>query len=160
MDTFITLEMKKNDVLISEYKSNALCYMNENVVKKIATENNIKYEVAIEKFKTLLKFLEFCTKTKYPCLPSKEIDEMWHDFILFTKDYSEFCITYFGKFIHHYPMDGSEKIQEGYFCYIDSLTNEFTAKYINDANNECGDCGGWGCVCKGGSDGCKGVDYP
>lgn len=29
------------------------------------------------------------------------IDEMWHDFILMTKDYSSFCQDYFGYFQHH-----------------------------------------------------------
>lgn len=31
------------------------------------------------------------------------IDEMWHNFILFTKDYNEFCENSFGFFIHHFP---------------------------------------------------------
>lgn len=31
------------------------------------------------------------------------IDEMWHNFILFTKDYQEFCDENFGFFIHHNP---------------------------------------------------------
>ena len=29
------------------------------------------------------------------------IDEVWHDFILMTRDYHEFCHHYFGHFIHH-----------------------------------------------------------
>jgi hypothetical protein len=28
---------------------------------------------------------------------------MWHEFILFTEDYSEFCQTFFGRYIHHLP---------------------------------------------------------
>lgn len=33
----------------------------------------------------------------------REIDEMWHEFILFTKDYTEFCTRYFGEYMHHLP---------------------------------------------------------
>ena len=33
----------------------------------------------------------------------REIDEMWHEFILFTKDYSDFCAKYFGEYMHHLP---------------------------------------------------------
>lgn len=29
------------------------------------------------------------------------IDEMWHEFILMTRDYEAFCHHHFGKFIHH-----------------------------------------------------------
>jgi hypothetical protein len=28
---------------------------------------------------------------------------MWHEFILFTKDYSDFCEKYFGEYMHHLP---------------------------------------------------------
>ncbi|MGE0549809.1 MAG: hypothetical protein AB7O24_28385 [Kofleriaceae bacterium] len=31
------------------------------------------------------------------------IDEMWHTFLLFTKDYQDFCDRYFGHFVHHVP---------------------------------------------------------
>src|SRR5436309_3499254 len=31
------------------------------------------------------------------------IDEMWHNFILFTKLYQEYCLSRFGFFIHHNP---------------------------------------------------------
>jgi hypothetical protein len=31
------------------------------------------------------------------------IDEMWHNFILFTKLYHEYCLSKFGFFIHHNP---------------------------------------------------------
>lgn len=33
----------------------------------------------------------------------QEIDQMWHEFILFTQDYTDFCQKYFGEYIHHLP---------------------------------------------------------
>lgn len=33
----------------------------------------------------------------------REIDEMWHEFILFTEDYTNFCMQYFGEYLHHLP---------------------------------------------------------
>lgn len=36
------------------------------------------------------------------------LDEMWHNFILFTRDYKSFCKEYFGRFINHQPMTFSE----------------------------------------------------
>src|SRR5687767_15137568 len=33
----------------------------------------------------------------------QEIDDMWHEFILFTEDYTAFCHDYFGEYIHHVP---------------------------------------------------------
>ena len=33
----------------------------------------------------------------------REIDEMWHEFILFTEDYMAFCDHFFGEYMHHLP---------------------------------------------------------
>lgn len=31
------------------------------------------------------------------------IDQMWHVFLLYTKDYMDFSYKYFGEYIHHLP---------------------------------------------------------
>lgn len=36
------------------------------------------------------------------------LDEMWHTFILCTKDYQQFCMEIFGYYIHHNPQVESE----------------------------------------------------
>jgi hypothetical protein len=38
---------------------------------------------------------------------SQPIDDMWHTFILFTRDYREFCTLHFGRFIDHEPTEES-----------------------------------------------------
>ena len=35
---------------------------------------------------------------------SKDVDNLWHTFILFTKEYAQFCNKFAGKFIHHVPV--------------------------------------------------------
>jgi hypothetical protein len=36
-------------------------------------------------------------------MPSKVVDEAWHEFILMSREYSEFCNTAFGRYLHHTP---------------------------------------------------------
>ncbi|HEX9680976.1 MAG TPA: hypothetical protein VGA32_05950, partial [Anaerolineales bacterium] len=36
-------------------------------------------------------------------MASPKIDEVWHAFILFTREYADFCQAVFGEFIHHVP---------------------------------------------------------
>lgn len=36
-------------------------------------------------------------------MASRAVDEAWHAFLLFTKDYDAFCRSAFGEFIHHVP---------------------------------------------------------
>ena len=33
----------------------------------------------------------------------RPIDDIWHIFLLYTKDYMDFCDQYFGQYIHHLP---------------------------------------------------------
>ncbi len=36
-------------------------------------------------------------------MPSQAVDDLWHEFILFTRDYKKFCDEAFGTFLHHTP---------------------------------------------------------
>lgn len=40
---------------------------------------------------------------KYVAMPSKAVDDLWHEFILYTRDYKVFCNKAFGEFLHHTP---------------------------------------------------------
>lgn len=41
------------------------------------------------------------------------IDEMWHEFILVTRDYTQFCDRMFGRYIHHAPEPGGGPKPDG-----------------------------------------------
>jgi hypothetical protein len=36
-------------------------------------------------------------------MPSQVVDDLWHEFILYTKNYDAFCTRAFGRFMHHTP---------------------------------------------------------
>lgn len=38
-----------------------------------------------------------------PLSPSQPVDIGWHAFILYTREYAEFCQRVAGRFIHHVP---------------------------------------------------------
>ncbi len=40
---------------------------------------------------------------KYVAMPSQVADELWHEFILYTREYQAFCKGAFGGFLHHTP---------------------------------------------------------
>jgi hypothetical protein len=39
----------------------------------------------------------------YVSMPSQAADDLWHEFILFTRNYEVFCSRAFGRFLHHTP---------------------------------------------------------
>lgn len=53
-----------------------------------------------------LAFLGACARFPEKRLaPSKTVDIGWHAFILYTREYAEFCERVAGRFIHHVPQD-------------------------------------------------------
>jgi len=36
-------------------------------------------------------------------MPIRQVDVVWHTFLLFTREYAEFCDRYIGGFVHHVP---------------------------------------------------------
>lgn len=40
---------------------------------------------------------------KYVAMPSQAADDLWHEFILYTREYKQFCDQAFGGFLHHSP---------------------------------------------------------
>lgn len=45
-------------------------------------------------------------------MPSKAVDTAWHEFILLTKSYADFCDGGFGKFLHHVPRAGDANAEQ------------------------------------------------
>lgn len=40
---------------------------------------------------------------RFVSMPSRIVDDLWHEFILYTLDYKRFCAKAFGRFMHHTP---------------------------------------------------------
>jgi len=83
---------------------------------------NLKKSEIDSIFNSLKEFLYLSYKYKNVYLSSYIVDEAWHVFILFTKDYQKFCNEVFGEFIHHTPSiskngykDDIKEIKNTYF---------------------------------------------
>jgi hypothetical protein len=63
---------------------------------------------------------------KYVSMPSQLADDLWHEFILYTRYYEKFCQQAFGRFLHHTPaavLGSDKKSNEGlrrtwYYCCV------------------------------------------
>jgi hypothetical protein len=54
---------------------------------------------------------------RYVAMPSQVADDLWHEFILYTRAYQDFCDKAFGGFLHHTPAvvlaEGAKKDNTG-----------------------------------------------
>lgn len=60
--------------------------------------------------------ISLAAKNRAIAMPSQAVDVVWHEFILFTRDYELFCSKALGRFLHHTPAEAMKKptqAQEG-----------------------------------------------
>lgn len=133
-----------------------LKYKNNRVIKRYKKDYPDSNLTANEAFNELLKYIWLCvqhmadkrnnpnkTSLKFRCvmhIEMTDIDNMWHTFLLFTRDYQVFCDKYLGYFFHHQPAPiklakTSQKKYEAelsrYLSYIyDKLGEETLVKWF------------------------------
>jgi hypothetical protein len=106
-------ETPKKDFKIATLEE-VLAYKFDNLLYKFMENFDVTFEEADELFMETKKWLWLCGQ------PTKDVrmaiqhdmvmlDEMWHGFILFTREYMEFGRKYFGKYLHHAPTTKDEK---------------------------------------------------
>ena len=88
-----------------------LGYSNERVLERYAKEHRLPMSEAERHFRELMKFLAICAMMPFPCTPSAKMNEVWHNFLLHTSEYYEFCLAEFGRIIHHSPSPFPENVK-------------------------------------------------
>jgi hypothetical protein len=58
-------------------------------------------------FAALREYFQLCrvARKRMVAMPSQAVDDAWHEFILFTRQYQRFCASSFGRFLHHTPAE-------------------------------------------------------
>jgi len=99
LDTFEDLECEKEDIIIEGFMERYS--VSEDEAKEIFEETKKWLWLASQSNSNEALFID---------KPLLIIDEMWHTFILHTKQYYSFCLSNFKKLIHHLPTPPSEKV--------------------------------------------------
>lgn len=78
-------------------------YQHPILLNKMQAELEITRTEAEILFEDVKKFLALCVTTpqSQSLAPTKALDQGWHVFLLFTKDYAQFCKDYCGRYVHH-----------------------------------------------------------
>lgn len=76
----------------------------DRLVEQIVKDGHADRRHAVRIMDQALAFLRACANNSGVSLrPSKAVDIGWHTFVLFTRDYAEFCARVAGRFLHHVP---------------------------------------------------------
>jgi hypothetical protein len=87
-----------------------MAYKNENIISRFVDAYDVTWEEAEDIFQETKKFLYIGGKPGVVMLDDILIlDEMWHNFICFTREYTAFGNHFFGEYLHHSPNKKAEK---------------------------------------------------
>jgi len=93
-------------------------YQNKELVYYFSNYNGISLAEAEELFIDLKKWLWLCgqlddsSRTVHLFQEQDIIDQFWHCFLLFTRDYIIFCETYCGTIICHHPEPHLRRVRQ------------------------------------------------
>ena len=78
------------------------------LIRRFCQKYQVSETESRERFEEVKKFLFLCACNKeISYSPSKEVDEMWHQFILHSRIYFNFCDK-IGFYLHHEPSEKPE----------------------------------------------------
>lgn len=80
-------------------------YDNHQLYERFVADHGGSLEDARDRFVALKQFLTVCAVQPGIKVASDEIDQMWHTFLLFTREYRNFCNDRLGRYIEHEPFE-------------------------------------------------------
>ena len=120
-----------------------MSYRHEKVLERYSTDYSTSIEDARRSFEAFKEFMVVCAVKPGPKVTSAALDQMWHTFLLFTKDYRSFCEQYLGMFINHEPFEyaapdiylETRAFAKDYFGHLDEALWPIEAK--GDCSSGC-----------------------
>jgi len=95
----------------------AIAYRNRHVIDRFVERYAVPRAEAEDLFVETLRWLWLCARAQGdPEAPEVFIDdcmalldEMWHTFLLFTREYGDYCEANLGGFVHHAPTTSEDR---------------------------------------------------
>ncbi|CUX03860.1 hypothetical protein N5C66_26655 [Rhizobium pusense] len=103
----------------------------EPILARYCKEEGLSMEIAKDHRREMLRFLALCgTATQHGKFygMTGAVDELWHTFVIFTREYAAFCDAVAGRFLHHVPeVEGqmSEGTFEHYLAFLTDYEEVF-----------------------------------
>ncbi|HEY6803830.1 MAG TPA: hypothetical protein VI306_09650 [Pyrinomonadaceae bacterium] len=99
MTMTLTLNAEAQEIL-----ERAMSFPMDMVLITYAEKQEIPLEIAREHERELKRYLGLCAMKPGVVYGMKgPIDQLWHEFVLFTEQYEMFCNSVSGRFLHHRP---------------------------------------------------------
>lgn len=92
----------------------------ENVEERVKKEIKLKENEYQWRLQDLKRFFILTYLLKEAPMFSQKVDDLWHEMLMFTREYDEFSSKYLGSFLHHRPnvKGASDPDLRGFFDWV------------------------------------------
>lgn len=146
-----TVQLRDEDVqLINGLSEFEAPYLEEKLLRKEVFSSNREYREAFTEFKKYAAINKIFGDGHG--MASEKVDAVWHQFILFTREYHSFCNDFLGKYLHHSPKTShtplSKDAGKNLMFHYRQIFGDMPSSVWNKVNgsSDCGDCCS-GCNC-------------
>jgi hypothetical protein len=107
---------KLSDILERSLSKSYMDNVEERVKKEIKLKEN-EYDWRLQDLK---RFFILTALLKEAPMFSQKVDDLWHEMLMFTREYDEFSKNYLGVFLHHRPniKGASDPDLRGFFDWV------------------------------------------
>ena len=113
METNLELDEDHSSAVANATMRTLENYWSAELIERFQDKLGVDREQSELLFDDLKKFLLIAAMVEGQWAPPTAIDEAWHQFILYTREYAFFCNSVFGQMIHHTPVSYFGAKQKG-----------------------------------------------
>jgi hypothetical protein len=139
-----TMKNEKSAQEVQSIISKGMQYPMKKILERYCSEKSVSMKVAREQERELKRFLILFAINKQKLGMRSDLDELWHTFILFTREYTDFCNEIAGFYIHHNPKteedSSSNDTHESFITNYKSLYGEEPPKKFWSHDAWCETC--------------------
>ena len=97
---------------IDHAMTTALNFPWTHIAARYQQQYDVSHEELLRHERELKRYLVLRSRVRGATLPTpRVVDQLWQVFLLYTRDYSQFCDT-LGGFIHHVPSDSAPTTEQ------------------------------------------------
>jgi hypothetical protein len=90
----------------------AMSFPMEKVLKRYAADHNLPDDVVAEHERELKRYLALAAIHPNTIMGmAGPVDELWHTFLMFSREYEQFSLALCGHYIHHIPSDKDNLVE-------------------------------------------------
>lgn len=155
LDNSLALEQSADEVSSHLNDAAHSLSLHQPLTERLMIKLGLDFQDAISLHDDLIRFLNLCVQVpaqhRSKLSPPTMIDYAWHEALMFTHWYQSYCLSHFGRMVHHTPYTLAEKAvrkaqgadeqsRQYTLLFARQVYGVLSNNWLNQTTNDCGGC--------------------